>query len=115
MKKLSLLLTAALLLSLAACKSKTPVPEMLDIMNECTEQIEKAKSLQEVESATSKMSERIKKLKDDYPDYKPDDKEKNEIVEATIAMSRASMQAYSKFAVDVTTPAEASADEEAAH
>lgn len=92
-----------MLLLLAACKSKTPVPDMIKIMDRTTEKIEKTTDMAELDKITSTMASEMSELKDKYPDYQPTDEEKSQIMEASVRMATASAAAYQKA---IQTPEE---------
>ena len=111
MKKLSIILVALVAVFAVACKKSSPVDTIVKMMNDYTEKISKAASLEDVMKIGQDMEKEYgefaeKAVKEFGEDYKPSADEQKLVDEAQAKFEAAMQEAVKKF-----TPAEAAEEE----
>lgn len=76
LKKAILIVAAAAAIALAGCKQQSPVDQAIDIMHESTEQLQKAKNVDDAKEIVDETSAKIEKLHIDQQELTPEEREK---------------------------------------
>ena len=118
MKKLSIILVALVAVFAVACKKSSPVDTIVKMMNDYTEKISKAASLEDVmkigQDMEKEYTEFAEKATKEYgEDYKPSADEQKLVDEAQAKFEAAMQEAMTKFAPAAGGESEEEATEEA--
>ena len=118
MKKLSIILVALVAVFAVACKKSSPVDTIVKMMNDYTEKISKAASLEDVMKIGQDMEKEYgefaeKATKEFGEDFKPSADEQKLVDEAQAKFEAAMQEAMTKFAPAAEASEEASEEAEA--
>lgn len=112
MKKL--LLIALIAVAAAACTKSNPTDRVIKVMEECTEQLNRAKTTEEADKILTQLGEQIESIKKDNADYTPSEEDKKRIQQAAGPLSVAMMKVVGmsmQTAPEPMDPAPAVSDE----
>lgn len=87
-----LLILAIMGIALMACNKENPTDRIIGVMKEYTVKLENAKSIDEADKIMAEMGNEIKEIKNENPDYTPNDEEKKRIFEASAPLATAMMK-----------------------
>lgn len=112
MKKLLFITLIAMVA--AACTKSNPTDRVIDVMKECTEQLNNAKSTEEADKILNRLGEKIDSIKKDKSDYTPSEEDRKRIQEAAVPLSSAMLKVVGmsmKAVPEPMDPAPASPDD----
>lgn len=82
---------------MSSCAKSDPTTEIIELTNTTCEKLEKANNITDIQQISKDYSEQIIRIKKENPDYKPTDKEKEEIQTAVVNLSKLAAQKSADF------------------
>lgn len=89
-------IVAAASITLASC-SKNPCDKAIDMVKDATEQVKKAKSMEEIDNIGRELESKFDKMEAEYKDVKPTEAQQQEMTKAYEELGEAVEQARAKF------------------
>ena len=89
-------IVAAALITLTSC-SKNPCDKAIDMVKDATEQVKKAKSMEEIDNIGRELESKFDKMEAEYKDVKPTEAQQQEMTKAYEELGEAVEQARAKF------------------
>ena len=101
MKKLLIPMVAFATFLFVACSKPSPVDEAISLIEEATEQVEKAKNITELESISQDFEAKFDALDKKYPDFKPTADEDKKLDEVQKKFEDAMQKKVEEFLDDI--------------